>query len=223
MPASPGSGLHYLWHPGTRDRFSGYGLIIAPWRLIGIIMVDRPTVADPAWLAEIEHTFGSYQLTAMTQTGERGILCQMVVAEDSRPYIRRLVHPQNPALRSALRPLRGHPPAVTLAVRWEAARGSWVSAIVRPFQPKFPLGQLVATPGALAAFAESGHSPLEFVRRHQEGDWGEVPEEDRQENEFSVAQGFRLLSAYTLRTGIRIWIITEPDRSATTILLPEEY
>jgi hypothetical protein len=223
MHESPGSGLHYLWHPGTRDRFSGYGLIIAPWRLVGMIMVDRPTVADPSWLAEIESTFGSYQLAPMTQTGERGIVCQMEVADDSRPYIKRLVHPHNPALRNALRPLRRHPPAVTLAVRWEAAHGSWVSAMVRPFQPRFPLGQLVATPGALAALAESGHSPLEFVRRHQQGDWGEVPEEDRQENEYSVTHGFRLLSAYTLRTGIRMWIITEADRSATTILLPSEY
>ena len=88
---------------------------------------------------------------------------------------------------------------------------------------KFPLGRLVATPGALAALTESGQSPLEFVRRHQKGDWGEVPEEDRQENEFSVAHGFRLLSAYTLRTGVRLWIMTEADRSTTTLLLPEEY
>ncbi|MDQ3830756.1 MAG: hypothetical protein M3361_15925 [Candidatus Tectomicrobia bacterium] len=84
MQGSPGGGLYYLWHPGTRDRFSGYGLVIAPWRLVGIIMVDRPTVADPAWLADIERTFGSNQLTAMTHTGERGIVCQMEVAENSR-------------------------------------------------------------------------------------------------------------------------------------------
>jgi hypothetical protein len=193
-----GSGLYYLWHPGTRDRFSGYGLLVAPWRLVGLIMVDRPTPADPAWLADIERTFGSYELTAMTQTGERGIVCQMEVAEESRRYLKRLVHPHNPALRQALRPLRRHPPAVTLAVRWEAAHGCWVSALVRPFQPKFPLGRLVATRGALAALAESGQSLMEFVRRHQEGDWGEVPEEDRRENDYSVTHGFRLLSAYTL-------------------------
>ena len=55
------------------------------------------------------------------------------------------------------------------------------------------------------------------------GDWGEVPEEDKRENEFSVQQGFRILSAYTTSAGERIWIITEADRSATTILLPDEY
>jgi hypothetical protein len=76
-------------------------------------------------------------------------------------------------------------------------------------QPKFPLGQVVATPGVLAALQEAGHAPLEFIGRHVAGDWGELDEEDRRENELSVREGF--------------WIITEADRSATTILLPEEY
>ena len=88
---------------------------------------------------------------------------------------------------------------------------------------KFPLGQTVATPGALAALASTGQSPLEFLDRHVQGDWGELSEEDRQENEFSLREGFRLLSAYRLNDGTKIWIITEADRSATTILLPEEY
>jgi hypothetical protein len=145
------------------------------------------------------------------------------VEEDSRQYLRRLVHPHNAALRHALRPLRRQPPPVMLAVRWEPVRGCWTSAIVPPFRPRFPLGQLVVTPGALAALAESEQSPMEFVRWHHQGDWGEVPEEDRQENEYAVTHGFRLVSAYTLRTGVRIWIITEADRSATTILLPSEY
>jgi hypothetical protein len=89
--------------------------------------------------------------------------------------------------------------------------------------PKFPLGRLVATPGVLEALADAQQSPLEFIARHQAGDWGEVDEEDRQENEFSVTHGFRILSAYTLSTGVRMWLITEADRSATTILLPAEY
>jgi hypothetical protein len=223
MRTLPGGGLYHLWHPGTRDRFSGYGVVVAPWRLVGLIMVDRPTVVDPAWLAEIERTFGRYQLTAMTQTGERGLVCQMEVAEDSRPYLKRLLHARNPVLRVALRPLRRHLPAVTLAVRWAAAHGCWVSAIVWPFQPTFPLGRLVATPGALQALAEAGQSPMEFVRRHQSGDWGEVNEEDQRENELSVTHGFRILSAYRTARGVRMWVITEADRSATTLLLPSEY
>jgi len=88
---------------------------------------------------------------------------------------------------------------------------------------RFPLGQLVATPGALQALIEAGDSPTSFLQRHVVGDWGELDEEDRQENERSVSSGCRLLSAYATSTGTRIWIITEADRSATTLLLPEEY
>lgn len=88
---------------------------------------------------------------------------------------------------------------------------------------RFPLGQVVATPGALQALTDAGDSPASFLRRHVVGDWGELDEEDRQENERSVSDGCRLLSAYTTSTGIRIWIITEADRSATTLLLPSEY
>src|SRR2546422_9639607 len=88
---------------------------------------------------------------------------------------------------------------------------------------KFLLGQLVATPGALKALEEAGQSPLEFLSRHQQGDWGELSEEDKKENEFSILNDLRILSAYTLTTGVKIWVITEADRSATTILLPEEY
>jgi len=86
------------------------------------------------------------------------------------------------------------------------------------------LGQIVATPGALAAFEESGEQPGKFLRRHACGDWGDLSEEeDRKENEFSLVNGFRLLSSYTLSSGTRIWVITEADRSSTTLLLPEEY
>jgi hypothetical protein len=85
------------------------------------------------------------------------------------------------------------------------------------------LGQLVSTPGALAAFEEAGQVPLEFLLRHASGDWGDVSSEDWQENDLSLREGFRLLSSYHLSTGVKIWIITEADRSATTILLPEEY
>ena len=87
----------------------------------------------------------------------------------------------------------------------------------------FTLGQVVATPGALSALQKAEQQPAEFLDRHVNGDWGEVPEEDKRENEFSVQQGFRILSAYTTSAGDRLWIITEADRSATIILLPEEY
>ncbi len=89
--------------------------------------------------------------------------------------------------------------------------------------PKFRLGTVVATPGALRALEESGESAIDLLYRHVSGDWGELDEDDRRENESSLVHGFRLLSAYPLRSGERIWIITEADRSVTTLLLPDEY
>ena len=88
---------------------------------------------------------------------------------------------------------------------------------------KFGPGQVVATPGALTALEESGDSSLGFLRRHVSGDWGDVCEHDRQENEFALDKYLRLFSVYHLRDGTKIWIITEADRSVTTILLPSEY
>jgi hypothetical protein len=88
---------------------------------------------------------------------------------------------------------------------------------------KFPLGQIVSTPGALDALARAGQEPWQFIERHVAGDWGEVDEHDRGENELSLKKGFRILSAYTLSDGTKIWIITEADRSSTCLLLPEEY
>jgi hypothetical protein len=90
-------------------------------------------------------------------------------------------------------------------------------------KPKFASGTLVATPGALQAFEQSGESPLTYLQRHLCGDWGDVDVHDRAENEYSLQDGFRLLSAYRLSSGESIWIITEADRSSTCILLPEEY
>jgi hypothetical protein len=88
---------------------------------------------------------------------------------------------------------------------------------------KFPLGRVVATPGALAALEATEQHPVWFLMRHVRGDWGELDAEDVKENEFSLAHGLRLLSAYRLADGTHIWVITEADRSVTTVLLPEEY
>ena len=91
-------------------------------------------------------------------------------------------------------------------------------------QPRFPLGQIVATRGALAALQEAAQTPHEFLARHVVGDWGEeLPAEDAQENEYSLEHGLRLVSAYRTAKGEKFWIITEHDRSVTTLLLPQEY
>lgn len=88
---------------------------------------------------------------------------------------------------------------------------------------RFSLGRVVATPGALKALEEANQNPLEFLERHQAGDWGELCDEDKDENEFSVRNDFRILSAYRTRNNVKIWVITEADRSVTTLLLPHEY
>jgi hypothetical protein len=89
--------------------------------------------------------------------------------------------------------------------------------------PRFSLGRTVATPGALRALEQANQNPFEFLARHQAGEWGELCEEDKRENEFSTQNGLRILSAYRTRNNTKIWVITEADRSATTLLLPHEY
>jgi hypothetical protein len=87
----------------------------------------------------------------------------------------------------------------------------------------FDLGRTVSTPGALQALLQAGESGLRYLLRHSTGDWGEVDAEDRRTNDRAVRQGERIVSSYTLPTGEKLWVITERDRSATTLLLPSEY
>lgn len=87
-----------------------------------------------------------------------------------------------------------------------------------------PLGRVLATPGALRVLSEAGEDPFRLLARHATGDWGELDAHDRRENERSLRNGWRVLSSYPLgEDGGKVWIITEADRSATTVLLPEEY
>jgi hypothetical protein len=90
-------------------------------------------------------------------------------------------------------------------------------------EPLFSMGDIVATPGALEALAKAELHPSGILTRHVAGDWGELDDEDRKENELSLERGHRILSSYRLTTGEKVWIITEADRSVTTILLPDEY
>jgi hypothetical protein len=95
-----------------------------------------------------------------------------------------------------------------------AGRKEWMA--------RFGLGQLLATPGVLAAAGDEDLMP--YLARHAAGDWGVVGREDARANDRALREGTRLLSAYVLADGTtRIWIITEADHSATTILLPDEY
>lgn len=87
---------------------------------------------------------------------------------------------------------------------------------------KFELGQIVATPGAIEVLGISEVDGFELLARHVSGGWGTVGEEDSKENNFSVENGYRILSAYEVGSE-KIWCITEADRSVTTLLLPSEY
>lgn len=98
--------------------------------------------------------------------------------------------------------------------------------------PRFPLGRVVATPGAMALLAATSVSPLALLARHLRGDWGDVDAHDATQNEIALLSGLRLLSAYSIQSSTTggetdaprvIWVITEADRSVTTLLLPEEY
>ena len=92
-----------------------------------------------------------------------------------------------------------------------------------PVFSTFPLGQLVATLGAMSLLRSLALSPMDFVARHASGDWGEIDELDRQANRAALKDGSRLFSSFALGFEHKLWIITQADRSATTLLLPEEY
>ena len=87
---------------------------------------------------------------------------------------------------------------------------------------QLPLGKVVATPGALKLLSEMGRDPFGYIARHAAGDWGDLCAFDRWQNEIALSDGYRVFSSYKVPAG-RVWIITEADRSVTTILLPEEY
>lgn len=89
--------------------------------------------------------------------------------------------------------------------------------------PLFALGQLLATPKAIALLEEAGDNPAIYLARHVAGDWQEMPPPDQAQNRLAAQGGARVFSSYRLGTGRRIWVITEADRSCTTILSPDEY
>jgi hypothetical protein len=86
----------------------------------------------------------------------------------------------------------------------------------------FPLGRTVQTPYAKEELTRLNYSPLDLLRRHMSGDWSEMDTDDQQSNREAISEGSRVFSAYTIQ-GTKFWVITEADRSSTTILLPSEY
>ncbi len=94
---------------------------------------------------------------------------------------------------------------------------------------RFDLGPVVSTPGALEALRACGADPLQYLRRHAAGDWGDLDETDKAANAAALTSGARIMSAYTLPDGTKLWVITDAEiddnhhRQATTFLLPDEY
>lgn len=95
-----------------------------------------------------------------------------------------------------------------------------MSNVTKRVKPKFAVGELMASQGAIERIVEDDY--LNCFDRHMTGDWGDLDEHDWKANDDAVEFGSRIISAYNDRHGVRFWIITEADRSATTILLPEE-
>ena len=93
---------------------------------------------------------------------------------------------------------------------------------------KFPLGKIVATPAAIEALKNAGTNARDLLARHSRGDWGDLNQEDKDANDASLIDGSRLLSAYRLSSGEKVWLITEAvddngNRECSTFLMPEEY
>ncbi len=97
------------------------------------------------------------------------------------------------------------------------------SALAAFPSPLFPLGNLSATPGALAAIEEAGLNPLVLISRHVRGEYGDLCASERQSNKQTIKEGSRILSAYVIAEGVKIYVITEASRELTTVLLSDEY
>lgn len=97
------------------------------------------------------------------------------------------------------------------------------TVVALPITPLFPPGEVVSTPGALEAMLASNVSPLALLHRHLRGDWGDLDKHDKQLNDLAIKDGLRIFSAYNITPTIKIWVITEADRSSTACILPSEY
>ncbi|UCC54551.1 MAG: hypothetical protein JSV68_11405 [Anaerolineaceae bacterium] len=146
--------LFFLWHPGSADTFSGYGLTLQEGSdevLVGLLMVDRPNPVDPRWLEKVETTFGAYQLTQMTSSGERGILCQMRIDPESRSHLRQPPLENAPAIKEALEPLLEEPPKPVFSMHWDEEARLWRSGFA-------PIAEL--PPEICKVFENSGYGCL---------------------------------------------------------------
>ena len=146
--------LLYLHHPGTEDTFSGYGLTMASERkdrLAGVLMVDRPYPADPAWLKEVHATYGECQLVPMTAMGERGLVCQMNIEPESQDHLQRLPGAKSEAIEKALEPSLKELPKPVFNMWWDEEVSLWRSLMT---------AQMELLPEIRQAFENTGYGCL---------------------------------------------------------------
>jgi hypothetical protein len=125
-----------------------------------------------------------------------------------------------PALTALIRP-EGPFHGLTFTTPWDHLVRKIAPPADVPTEARFSAGRLVATPGAIEALSQADIE--DALRRHLAGDWGDVSDADRAENEAALEYGDRLLSSYRTGDGQKFWVLTEADRSVTTVLLPDEY
>lgn len=179
-----------------------FGMLLTLHDALEYVRAMEPPTFEAA-IAEVRSGYVAY--------GPHGIRITLPVLRWAWRWVRRGVTPED--VRERL--TRGYNPP-------RRSRHVAMNFVV-PDKPLFELGQLVATPGAIRALEDSGDHPLKFLSRHVTGDWGLVEKEDWEANDMAVQHGGRILSVYRTSKGTKLWIITEADRSVTTILLPEEY
>lgn len=120
--------FRFLWHPKSENIFSGYGIATENSNeLQGLLMVDRPSPVDPIWLEEVKDTFGEYQLLSMTNSGDRGIACKMVIDPDSVQYLRYFEIGINEIL---IKICKGLDPKPRFWLKWNDNLRFWVSEIL---------------------------------------------------------------------------------------------
>ena len=199
------SDLYYLWHPGTADVFSGYGLVVEDGkrnRLVGLLLVDRPTPVDPAWLASVKAAFGGYELHPMTPTGERGILCEMVIDQENEPFLRQFAGEKSSAIQRALLPLLDQPPLPCFRLTWDDRARAWQSR----FHLELPqeMRAVFAKVGA-GCFAARRGDTIAFVTHANETDIQSI---QRQPALYGW-ELYRLPTAPVIR--LRLLILDDPD------------
>lgn len=123
--------VRYLWHPGTTDTFSGYGLRIDKDRIAGLLMVDRPCIAPESYINYIMETFGECDLYPMTTDGSRGVICRMTIAADSTQFVKDLGFHVNELILERFRPLLQNLPRPHFKMKYSPAHRLWLSEFYR--------------------------------------------------------------------------------------------